>query len=171
MRRAPLILLALAALALALALAGCGSGGKRTLPTAKAESMLKQLDKVGDQFDNQACNGAIDKVRSLESQARALPSSVDAEVQRHLVSGLNRLEELVAKDCQRPTPTNTTPTNTTPTVPTTPTNTVPTTPTNTVPTTPTNTTPTNTVPTTPTTPGGGGGVTVPGGTTGTGGTG
>jgi hypothetical protein len=156
-------------LALALAVAGCGGGGKRTIPTAKAESMLRQLDNVRSQFDAQACSGTHAKVTSLEAQARALPRSVDAEVKRNLVAGLARLDSLVQRDCQKPPPPQTN-TQTTPTVPTTPTET---TPTNTVPTTPTNTVPTNTTPTTPNTtptnPGGGGGVTVPGGTTGAGG--
>lgn len=167
MRRAALIVVA--ALAVALLLGGCGGGGKRTIPTKRAESMLAQLDKIGSQFDNNACTGAGAKVRALESQARALPGSVDAEVRRNLVAGLQRLDALVSRQCQRPTPTNTTPT--TPTVPSVPTTTAP--PTNTTPTTtPTTPTTTPTTPnTTPTTPGGGGGVTVPGGTTGVGGAG
>lgn len=151
--------------ALVVLLAGCG-GQKRTIPTAKAQSYLQQLDKIGEQFDNGSCTGASAKARALETQVRSLPSSVDATVRRNLIAGVARLESLVSQQCQRPTPTNTTPT--TPTVPTTPT-TVPTVPTNTVPTTttPPPTTPTtpNTTPTTPpptTTPGGGGGVTVPG---------
>jgi hypothetical protein len=151
--------------AAAFAIAGCGSQ-KRTIPTKEGQSFLRQLDNISSQVDNGACTGAEDKVNSLENQVSALPSSVDAEVKRNLQDGVQRLAVLVRKDCQRPTPTNTTPT-TVPTVPTTPTNTTPTTPTtpNTVPTTPT-TTPTSptTTPTTPsTTPGGGGGgVTVPG---------
>jgi outer membrane murein-binding lipoprotein Lpp len=162
-------LVAVLVVSLVVLLAGCGSQ-KRTIPTAKAQSFLQQLDTISSQFDNGACVGAGAKVRALESQVRALPSSVDAEVKRNLVAGVARLETLVSRQCQRPTPTNTTPTVPTPTVPTA---TVPTTP-NTVPTTPTtpNTTPTtpNTTPTTPpptnTTPGGGGGVTVPGTTIG-----
>jgi hypothetical protein len=155
MRRASLI-----ALAVALAVAGCG-GQKRTIPTSRAESMLTQLDTIGTEFDKGACSTARDRVVSLEARARALPSSVDPEVKRNLVSGLRRLQSLVVSDCSRPTPTNptTTPTNTAPTT-TTPTQTLPTTPTQTTPTTPT--TPTQTTPTTPTTTGGGGGVTVPG---------
>jgi hypothetical protein len=150
--------------AAAFAIAGCGSQ-KRTIPTKEGQSFLRQLDNISSQVDNGACTGAEDKVNSLENQMSALPSSVDPEVKSNLLDGVQRLAVLVRKDCQRPTPTNTTPT-TVPTVPTTPTNTVPTaptTPTNTVPTTPT-TTPTSptTTPTTPsTTPGGGGGVTVP----------
>jgi hypothetical protein len=161
----------LALLATVLALAGCGSH-KRTIPTARAESMLSQLDTVGDRFDNQACAKARAKVSSLESQARALPGTVDRKVKRNLIAGLARLDRLVARDCQKrpnttttttttPAPTPTAPTPTTPTpAPTTPT-TTPTTPT-TTPTTPTHTTTTPTTPT-PTSPSGG--VTVPGTTT------
>ena len=152
--------------AAALAIAGCGSQ-KRTIPAKEGQSFLRQLDNISSQVDNGACTGAADKVNSLENQVSGLPSSVDPEVQRNLLHGVQRLAVLVRKDCQRPTPTNTTPT-TVPTVPTTPANTSPTTPT-TTPTSPTTTpttTPTSptTTPTTPsTTPGGGGGgVTVPG---------
>jgi hypothetical protein len=147
------------------AIAGCGSQ-KRTIPTKTAQSFLAQLDRISSQVDNGACVGAQAKVNTLENQVSALPRSVDPEVKSNLLDGVQRLTVLVRRQCQRATPTNTTPT-TVPTVPTTPTNTVPTTPTtpNTVPTTPT-TTPTSptTTPTTPsTTPGGGGGgVTVPG---------
>jgi cell division protein FtsN len=147
------------------AIAGCGSQ-KRTIPTKQGQSFLRQLDNISSQVDNGACTGAQDKVNALENQVSGLPSSVDPEVKRNLVAGVQRLAVLVRSDCKRATPTNTTPT-TVPTVPTTPSTTIPTTPTtpsNTVPTTPT-TTPTtpSTTPTTPsTTPGGGGGVTVPG---------
>ena len=138
MRRATVIGLVVLLL---LAAAGCGSSNKRTLPTAKAESMLRQLDNIASQYDSGACSGAQAKVLALEAQARSLPSSVDPTVRRNLIAGLARLDRLVQRDCKRPPPqtnTNTTPTNTVPT--------------NTTPTTP------NTTPTTP----GGGGVTVPG---------
>jgi len=167
-----IVLAALLVVGVVFALAGCGNQ-KRTIPTKQAQSFLQQLDNIGSQFDNGACTGAGAKVLALQSQVRDLPSSVDAEVKRNLEDGVARLRTLVARQCQRPTPTNTTPTNTVPTttVPTTtvppPTTTVPTTP-NTVPTTPTTpgTTPTTPPPTT--TPGGGGGVTVPGTIGGTG---
>jgi hypothetical protein len=151
----------------AVALAGCGSQ-KRTIPTKQAQSFLQQLDKIGSQFDNSACTGAGAKVAALEAQVRRLPSSVDSTVKRNLEDGVQRLASLVSNQCQRPTPTNTVPTTTVPTA-TVPTTTVPTTtvPTNTVPTNTVPTTPTTT-PTTPTTTGGGGGVTVPGTTGGTG---
>jgi hypothetical protein len=150
----------------AFAVAGCGSH-KRTIPTRQAQSFLQQLDNIGSQVDNGACTGASAKVRALAVQVRGLPSSVDSEVKRNLEEGVARLGTLVSRQCQRPTPTNTTPTTTVPTV-TVPTTTVPT---NTVPTAPTTTPTTPTTPsTTPTTPpsttapggGGGGGVTVPG---------
>jgi hypothetical protein len=160
-----IVLTAVLVTAVVVAVAGCG-GQKRTIPTRTAQSFLRQLDAIGSQVDNGACTGAGAKARALETQARGLPSSVDSEVKRNLEDGARRLETLVSQQCQRPTPTNTTPTNTVPTT-TVPTTTVPTTtvPTNTAP---TNTVPTNTTPppTTPTTPGGGGGVTVPGSTIG-----
>jgi hypothetical protein len=164
-------LTAVAVVALALVLSSCGGGHKRTIPTKDAQAFLQQLDKIQSQFDNGACVGASAKVSALASQVRQLPSSVDSEVKQNLISGVARLQTLVSRQCQRPTPTNTATTPTiTQTVPTV-TQTVPT-QTQTVPT-PTQTVPTTTTPpptgTTP--PGGGGGVTVPGTTTPSGGVG
>jgi hypothetical protein len=164
-----IVLATVICVAVSLAVAGCGSQ-KRTIGTKQGQSFLAQLDKIGEQFDNGSCSGAQDKVSSLENQVSGLSRSVDSEVKRNLVDGVQRLGTLVNRDCKRATPTNTTPT-TVPSVPTTPT-TVPTTPTQTnpttVPTTPTTTptTPNTTPSTTPTTPGSGGGVTVPSGGTG-----
>ncbi|HEY7632282.1 MAG TPA: hypothetical protein VH817_16365 [Thermoleophilaceae bacterium] len=157
--------------AVAVAVAGCGSQ-KRTIPTKQGQSLLGQLDKIEEQYNNGSCSGATAKVNSLLVQVRNLPSSVDSEVKKNLTAGVLRLRTLVAA-CKPAQPTNTTPT----TAPTVPTQTVPTAtiPTQTVPTqtVPTNTVPTGptTTPTTPppTTPGGGGGVTVPGSGTGAGG--
>lgn len=154
-----------AVIALALVLSSCGGGNKRTIPTKDAQAFLQQLDKIQSQFDNNACVGAGAKAAALQSQVRQLPSSVDPEVKRNLLAGVARLQTLVARQCQRPTPTNTTPTITQ-TVPTI-TQTVPT-PTQTVPA-PTQTTPTTPVPTGTTPPGGG--VTVPGTTNPSGGVG
>ena len=162
-------LTAVAVVALALVLSSCGGGNKRTIPTKDAQSFLQQLDKIQSQFDNGACVGASAKVSALASQVRQLPSSVDSDVKRNLIAGVARLQTLVSRQCQRPTPTNTTPTITQ-TVPTI-TQTVPT-QTQTVPT-PTQTVPTTTTPppTATTPPNGGGGVTVPGTTTPSGGVG
>jgi hypothetical protein len=156
-----------AVIALALVLSSCGGGNKRTIPTKDAQSFLQQLDKIQSQFDNGACVGAGAKVSALASQVRQLPSSVDSEVKKNLIAGVARLQVLVSRQCQRATPTNTTPTITQ-TVPTI-TQTVPT-QTQTVPA-PTQTTPapTTPVPTSTTPPGGG--VTVPGTTNPSGGVG
>jgi hypothetical protein len=158
-----------AVIALALVLSSCGGGNKRTIPTKDAQAFLQQLDKIQSQFDNGACVGARAKAAALESQVRQLPSSVDPEVRKNLTAGVARLQVLVSRQCQRATPTNTTPTITQ-TVPTI-TQTVPTTttppPTTTTPP-PTTTTP---PPTGTTPPGGGGGVTVPGTTNPSGGVG
>ena len=157
-----------AVIVLALVLSSCGGGNKRTIPTKDAQAFLQQLDKIQSQFDNGACVGAGAKVAALESQVRQLPSSVDSDVRKNLIAGVARLQVLVSRQCQRPTPTNTTPTTTTQPVPTV-TQTVPTT--TTPP--PTTTTPpptTTTPPPTGTTPPGGG-VTVPGTTNPSGGVG
>jgi hypothetical protein len=159
-----IVLTAVIAVAVGVALAGCGSQ-KRTIPTKTGQSLLGQLDTIQSQYDNGSCSGTRAKANTLVGEMRKLPSSVDPEVKKNLIAGAQRLGQLV-QDCKPAQPTNTTPT----TVPTAPTQTVPTqtVPTQTVP---TNTVPTNTAPTgptttpntAPTTPGGGGGVSVPGG--------
>jgi len=97
-----IVLSAVILVAVVMAIAGCGSQ-KRTIPTKEGQSFLKQLDNIGSQVDNGACSGAEDKVNSLENQISGLPSSVDPEVKRNLVDGVQRLAVLVRKDCQRPT--------------------------------------------------------------------
>ncbi|HEX8855966.1 MAG TPA: hypothetical protein VF752_10230 [Thermoleophilaceae bacterium] len=144
--------------AAALAFAGCGGDGvdnaKHGIPQSDAQAILTQLDQIGSQFDNKACNGASAKVRELQTRVDGLPRSVDADLRRELVNGVRHLDQLVADQCQRPEPTQTetttTPSETTPppTTETTPTETQP-------PPTQTEPPPTTTTPT-PTTPGTGG---------------
>jgi outer membrane murein-binding lipoprotein Lpp len=149
----------------ALVFAGCGGGSKKTIPQSKAQSFLTQLDTISNQVDNKACTGARAKVQSLKAQVSQLPSSVDRKVKQNLLDGLDRLNQLVAQDCTKPPTPTPTVTQTVPTV----TQTVPT-QTQTVPT-PTQTVPTTTTPPPTNTTPSGGGVTVPGTTTPSGGTG
>jgi hypothetical protein len=113
MRAATLI-----ALVLVLAVAGCGGGNdKKTIPAGNAQSLIAGLDRVSDQFDNGACNGAQAKVSDLQNAADNLPSSVDPEVKKNIQDGLQRLNDLVQRDCQRSetTTTSSTTSSTTPT--------------------------------------------------------
>ena len=102
-----------------LALAGCG-GEKQghTIDPADAQSLISGLDRVGQQFDSGACNGAQAKVSDLRDAAARLPSSVDPEVKKNIEAGLQRLQGLVQRDCQRPQ-TTTTSSSTTSSTPTT----------------------------------------------------
>jgi hypothetical protein len=92
----------------ALALAGCG-GEKQghSIEPGDAQSLIAGLDRVGQQFDSGACNGAQAKVRDLENAAAQLPSTVDPEVKNNIEAGLRRLEGLVSRDCKRPETTTT----------------------------------------------------------------
>jgi hypothetical protein len=165
-------LLALTAGAL-LALPGCGGGGDdngQPIPRNQADQMIGLIRLADKQSGEGTCNGAKDKVRRAAAIADQLPRSVDADVRRGIVDGLQRLQELVSAEClkQEPQPTETqTVTTETQTIPTqtetdtTPTETQPT-QTDTTPT-QTDTTPTDTTPTTTTGTGGGVG---PGTTTG-----
>jgi hypothetical protein len=92
----------------ALALAGCG-GEKQghSIEPGDAQSLIAGLDRVAQQFDSGACNGAQAKVRDLENAAAQLPSTVDPEVKNNIEAGLRRLEGLVSRDCKRPETTTT----------------------------------------------------------------
>jgi hypothetical protein len=103
-----------------LAVAGCG-GQKQghTIEPGDAQSLIAGLDRVGQQFDSGACNGAQAKVRDLENAAAQLPSTVDPEVKNNIEAGLRRLEGLVSRDCKRPQTTTTSSSTTSSSTPTT----------------------------------------------------
>jgi hypothetical protein len=146
----------------AIALAGCG-GEKQghTIDPADAQSLIAGLDRVGQQFDSGACNGAQAKVSDLRAAASRLPSSVDPEVKSNIEAGLQRLQGLIQRDCKRPE-TTTTSSSTTSSTPTT---------TSTTTTTSSTSTSTSTTSTSTTSDNnGGGGVVPPNGGTGPGGT-
>ena len=147
-----------------LALAGCG-GQKQghTIEPADAQSLIAGLDRVGQQFDSGACNGAQAKVRDLQNAAAQLPSTVDPEVKNNIEAGLRRLEGLVVRDCKRPETTTTSSSTTSSTTPTTTSSTTTTTSATTTP-------PTTTTTATTTDNNGGGGVIPPNGGTSPGGT-
>src|SRR5436190_9531408 len=97
-----------AVLALAFAAAGCG-GEKQghTIEPSDAQSLIAGLDRVSQQFDSGACNGAQAKVADLHNAAAKLPATVDPEVKSNIEAGLKRLQGLVSRDCQRPETTTT----------------------------------------------------------------
>jgi hypothetical protein len=144
----------------ALALAGCG-GEKQghSIEPGDAQSLIAGLDRVGQQFDSGACNGAQAKVRDLENAAAQLPSTVDPEVKNNIEAGLRRLEGLVSRDCKRPETTTTSSTTSSSSTPTT---------TSTTTTTSSTSTSTSTTSTSTSDNNGGGGVVPPNGGTGPG---
>ncbi len=160
--RLPHLLCALAASA-ALAVAGCGGDDEprgEKLPADISQTLLKQLESVGDRVAA-GVSGACDDIYSedpdtgnivpIDDALNSIPSDVDPEIRSALEQSIQRLNQLVDQECDQiradeqgltDTETETTPTETV----TTETETVPT------ETTETTTTPPQTTPTTPTTP-------------------
>lgn len=160
--RLPPLLCLLAATA-TLAVAGCGGNDEpegKKLPPDVTQTLLKQLDSVGDRVAA-GVSGACDDIFASESDGgniepidaalSSIPSDVDPEIRSALEQSIERLTQLVDQECdeirsaeqgEQDTTTDETPTETV----TTETETVPT------ETTETTTTPPETTPTTPETP-------------------
>jgi hypothetical protein len=142
-----------------LVLPGCGgsSNGGKSIPRTDANHLIALIQRADTQSSAGTCSGAAAKVREAQGVANNLPSSVDKDVRRGIIDGLDHMLSLIQGECQRPqqTQTDTTPTDTTPTDTTqTETTQTDTTPTDTTPTdtsqtttTLTGTTPTDTTPT------------------------
>jgi hypothetical protein len=153
-------LLCLLAAAAVLAVAGCGGDDEpqgKKLPPDITQTLLKQLDSVGDRVAA-GVSGACDDIYASESDGgnvepidaalSSIPSDVDPEIRSALEQSIERLTQLVDQECdairsaeqgEQDTTTDETPTETV----TTETETVP------AETTETTTTPPETTPTTP----------------------
>ena len=159
--RLPHLICLLAATA-TVALAGCGGDDEpqgEKLPPGITQTLLQQLDSVGDRVAA-GVSGACDDIYSddpdtgnigpIDDALASIPSDVDPEIRSALEQSVERLTQLVDQECDQiradeqgiDTETETTPTETVPTE----TETVPT------ETTETTTTPPETTPTPPTTP-------------------
>ncbi len=145
----------------ALAVAGCGGDDEpqgEKLPPAITQTLLQQLESVGDRVAA-GVSGACDDIYSddvgnigpIDDALSSIPSDVDPEIRSALEQSFERLTQLIDQECdeirsaeqgQQDTTDETTPTETV----TTETETVPT------ETTETTTSPPETTPTTPTTP-------------------
>lgn len=156
-------LLCLLAATAALGAAGCGNDDEpqgAKLPPDVSQTLLKQLDSVGDRVAA-GVSGACDDIYASEADGgniepidaalSSIPSDVDPEIRSALEQSIERLTQLVDRECEQirsdeqaqqdttteePPPTDTVPTDTE----TTPTETTETTP------------PPETTPTQPTTP-------------------
>lgn len=160
--RLPLLLCLLAAAA-APTVAGCGGDDEpqgKKLPPDISQTLLKQLDSVGDRVaagvagacdDIYASEADGGNIEPIDAALNSIPSDVDPEIRSALEQSIERLTQLVDQECdqirsdeqaRQDTVTEETPTETVPTE----TETVPT------ETTETTTTPPETTPTTPETP-------------------
>jgi hypothetical protein len=84
-----------------LLLAACGDeGSKKELSNGTASSLRSTLDEVEQRVGDQDCSGASQVAASFRSKVEALPSSVDGDLRRALASSADRLESLIADQCQ-----------------------------------------------------------------------
>ena len=152
--RLPQLLCLLAATA-ALAVAGCGGDDEpqgEKLPPDITQTLLKQLESVGDRVAA-GVSGACDDIYASESDGgnvepidaalNSIPSDVDPQIRSALEQSIERLTQLVDQECDQIRSDEQARQDTTTDAETTPTETVPT---------ETETTPAETTETTPTTP-------------------
>ena len=90
----------------AIALVGCGGDENEgdPIPARDANRMVTLLGQADRQSANGTCGGAKAKVREARGVADGLPRGVNADVRQELLNGLDRLEELIDAECQRPEP-------------------------------------------------------------------
>jgi hypothetical protein len=94
---------ALAAVLIAVAalLGACGDeGSKEELSNERAASLRSTLDAVEQRMESRDCSGASQQAAALRSEVQGLPNRVDADLRRALASSADRLESLVAAQCE-----------------------------------------------------------------------
>jgi hypothetical protein len=74
---------------MSLGAAGCGSNGAGRLPADVAAGLATRAEQVAAALDAGACNDALAKARSLQTDIAALP--VDAAVRAEALAGAARL--------------------------------------------------------------------------------
>ncbi len=131
-------------------IAACGSSSG-LLSSSDANNLTGQLQQISSDLGAHNCAAATTQLTALSQTVNNLPSSVNGNLLSNLTQGIQRLQNLAARECPSATTsstatTTTTQTNTTSTTATT-------TPTTTSTPTRTTSTPTTTTATTPTSPG------------------
>jgi hypothetical protein len=104
-------LLSLLALAVALAVAGCGDDEEpqgRKLPPQVAQTLMQQLESIGDRVAAGVA-GACDDIYSddpdvgnlepIDAALDSIPSDVDPEIRSALEQSIERLTQLVDREC------------------------------------------------------------------------
>src|SRR4051812_5156632 len=95
--RRPTVLLLMAALALPVA--GCGQSDKGLLSPKQASNLRADLEDARRAADDQRCQAARAAAQRGSERAAALPSRVDARLQRNLQNGFNHLVDRVNAEC------------------------------------------------------------------------
>jgi hypothetical protein len=93
--------LSLLAIAAATLLAGCG-GEDGTIPADSADQLTARLTEVEGAVAEGNCDGAQASANLFVTQVDQLPDDVDDEVERALVAGGQRLQQLATEQCEEP---------------------------------------------------------------------
>jgi hypothetical protein len=93
--------LSLLAIAAATLLAGCG-GEDGTIPADRSDQLVTRLDEVEGAVAEGNCDGAQASADLFVTQVDQLPEDVDDEVERLLIAGGERLQQLATEQCEEP---------------------------------------------------------------------
>ena len=95
----------MAAFVLAATLASaCGDDSSSGLSQERAASLRSTLEKVEARVQDRDCSGAAEQAGALRDQVESLPSRVDRDLRDALEGSSDRLESLVAEQCQSEAP-------------------------------------------------------------------
>lgn len=112
---------ALIAILVAGSLAACGND-ERLVPASNASSIDAALQRVADATNSGDCAGATSALADAQKAFDELPSSVDAQLRKSILQGLEQLTQTVPDQCTADTteteidPVQTTEPETTPTI-------------------------------------------------------
>lgn len=89
---------ALIAILVAGSLAACGSDEK-LVPASNATSIDAALQRVADATNSDDCAGATSALADAQKAFDELPSSVDAQLRKSILQGLEQLTQTVPEQC------------------------------------------------------------------------
>lgn len=81
-------------------ISACGEDRSNLLPGKNVNEISANLDTVQQLVDEGKCFEALNAANAVQSQAEALPASVDPKLKRSLLDGVVTLTILVGKQCE-----------------------------------------------------------------------
>jgi len=81
-------------------ISACGEDRSNLLPGKTVKEISANLDTVQQLVDEGQCFDALNAANEVQSQAEALPKSVDPQLKRSLIDGVVTLTILVGRQCE-----------------------------------------------------------------------